>query len=72
MTTGVMNTLGFWTGLRDRNGRKVHIGDTLEFDPAEWGGDNETVVKFENGELNVLGGVSAVAEWSVVIVGYNE
>jgi len=72
MTLGIMNTLGFWTGLHDRNGRKVHIGDTLEFDPKEWGGDNETVVQFIDGELNVLGGVSAVAEWSVVTVGYDE
>jgi len=72
MTTGVMNTFGFWTGLCDRNGRRVHIGDTLEFDPTEWGGDNETIVQFEDGELNVLGGISAVAEWSVVTKGYNE
>ena len=72
MTTGVMNTFGFWTGLRDRNGRKVHIGGTLEFDPTEWGGDNENVVQFIDGELDVLGGPSAVSEWCAVTKGYNE
>lgn len=72
MTLGIMNTLGFWTGLYDRNGRKVHIGDTLEFDPKEWGGPNKTVVEFINGELNILGSVSSVAEWCTVTVGYDE
>ena len=72
MTTGTMNTVGLWTGLLDRNGRKVHIGDTIEFDPDEWGGDNETIVQFEDGELNVLGGISGVTDWSVVTKGYNE
>lgn len=72
MTTGVMNTLGYWTGLYDRKGQKVHIGDTLEFDQAEWGGPNSCVVEFKDGELDVPGCPSEVSEWCTVIQRYDE
>lgn len=72
MTTGVMNTLGYWTGLYDRNRRKIHIGDTIEFDPSEWGGPNSTVVEFKDGELNMPGAISEASEWCTVTVRYDE
>jgi len=66
-----MGTIGFWTGLLDRDGQPVHIGDTLEFDLNEWGGDCVFVIGFDKGELTTNGTVSDISEWCRVIKKWN-
>lgn len=68
-----MNQKGIFTGLRDRNGQPIHIGDELEFDRYEWGGDdNRFVIEFVDGELQVKGTVFNIGEWCHIVKKWNE
>jgi hypothetical protein len=63
-----MGTPGLNTGLKDRNGVEVHLGDTLSFDPKEWGSEFVWVLAFEDGELNGCSAVTTdIPEWCDVI-----
>lgn len=67
-----MGKVGLFTGLQDCNGADIHIGDTLEFNRREWGGDNNTfVVEFYAGELHILGSVEDLSNWCTVIKKWN-
>lgn len=59
-----MGTVGLDTGIKDKHGRAIRIGDRLRFDPDEWGGsaDNEAVVEYnvEQGQLECMG---VPSEW---------
>lgn len=60
-----INTPGLALGVRDRNGTEVHVGDIIEFDSAEWGGERIVRVEFENGELSQ--NPSEIPEWCTVL-----
>src|SRR5688500_13556602 len=64
-----MGQPGMFTGLYDRMGQPIHIGDTVRFDPKEWGNDetNVFVVRFEKGELQVNGTPFDMHQWCEVI-----
>lgn len=66
--------LGIWTGMVDTNGDRVNFGDTLEFDPREWGNDvtNTFVVDLVNGDTICLGSTSSLAEHCTIIKRYSE
>lgn len=67
MSRPYMGDPGMYTGIKDRHGNPVHVGDVLSFDPREWGGECEYVLRFENGELVTKGTVSDITNWCVVI-----
>lgn len=70
-----MGNIGLFTGLKDRRGTPVHLGDTLEFDAAEWGApapDNQFVIEYKDGELRVNGTVSEVSQFCTVIRRFDE
>lgn len=59
--------VGNFTGLHDRNGVKVYIGTKLSFDPVEWGGKEEFVVGWADGELDISGVPEDIDQWCTVI-----
>jgi hypothetical protein len=66
---------GQWTGLRDRHGTPVYVGDVLQFDPEEWGSDDAVFeVKWdtENCELDILGVPADIPLWCTVVRHYSE
>lgn len=38
-------------GIADRNGKQIYLGDTLQFDPEEWGGECEFVIEIKEGQI---------------------
>lgn len=69
MTKGRMDEIGLDTGMVDKTGAPIHLGDTLEFDAREWGDDqsNKFVIKFEEGELLCHGSPFTLDEWCTII-----
>lgn len=67
MTRPYMGDPGMYTGLADRHGTPVHVGDVLSFDPEQWGSICEFVVGFSGGELDVCGVPRDIPEWCVVV-----
>ena len=65
--------VGVPIGLTDRNGKPIHIGDTLEFDAEEWGsGNNVFTIVIANGEIEMLGGPSDMGSWCKIIRSWDE
>jgi len=64
-----MGVKGQDTGLKDSLGNTIHVGDTLVFDPKEWGNDesNVFVVEWEDGQLTGNGALSDWSQWCTVI-----
>lgn len=71
--SGRMDEYGLDTGLVDRNGSPVHLGDVLEFDAAEWGVSPGSIfrLEFRDGELTCIGSIGDIAEWCTVIKKWN-
>lgn len=61
-----MDELGNDTGLKDKYGKTIQLGDKLSFDPKVWGGKHEFVVLFEDGELNIPS-MDSVSEYCHII-----
>jgi len=52
----------------DKHGVPIHVGDTLMFDEAEWGGPFEPyVVKIERGEIQIHGSPSDLPLYCEVV-----
>jgi hypothetical protein len=63
-----MGEVGQWTGLYDKHGKEICIGDTMKFDRVEWGSDdNEFIVEWERGELLVNGTIGDLSSWCEVV-----
>lgn len=63
-----MGDVGNFTGLLDKNGRRIYIGDKMRFLEREWGSaDNEFTVSFAHGELQILGTIENLSEFCEVI-----
>lgn len=58
---------GTLTGLRDRLGMPIKVGDTLEFDPQEWGGECRFTITWEDGELQHPGSTSDLTQFCTVV-----
>lgn len=58
---------GLAIGLNDSDGHPIHIGDELDFDPAEWGEPNRFKVELVNGEIRHPGASSDLTEWCKVV-----
>lgn len=54
-------------GANDRNGHPIHIGDTLSFDPKEWGGECIFTIELLKGRLEHPGAVGDLSHWCDVI-----
>lgn len=58
-----MGTAGLDTGIKDKHGRAIHIGDRLRFDRDEWGGDDNEAVVFYDAKSGELGCLGLPSEW---------
>jgi hypothetical protein len=67
------DTAGVPIGARDREGRPIHVGDTLSFDEREWGGPHEFTIRIEDGEIVMSGGgASDLESWCTIVRRWDE
>lgn len=59
--------LGTFIGLSDKEGQPVQIGDTLEFDPTEWGKEHTFVVELIDGQIQHSGATSDLPQFCRII-----
>ena len=62
---------GLWIGICDKDGNKIHIGDTLEFDEREYGCECIFTLTLEKGEFQHPGAMSDLSIWCKVIKPYS-
>ncbi len=66
-------TKGMPIGVTDANGVPICVGDTLHFDPDEWGSDDcEFVVQVRNGEIVGNGCPSDWRNWCWIVKRFDE
>lgn len=49
----ILETVGQFTGLTDKNGKKIMTSDILKWDCREWGGEFNEVVRWDYEQLNM-------------------
>lgn len=59
--------IGVFIGIYDQQGTPIHIGDTLAFDPQEWGAPIEFTVTLEHGQICHPGATEDLTQWCTVI-----
>jgi hypothetical protein len=64
--------IGTYIDALDCNGQKIHIGDTLAFDPREWGGTCEFVIMIKKGQILHPGSTEDLTEWCKVVKKYDD
>lgn len=65
-------TKGMPIGVTDANGVPICVGDTLRFDPVEWGSDCEFVIQVRNGAIVGNGCQSDWRNWCSIVKRFNE
>ena len=73
MDAGIKMKIGTKTKIKDCEGHPIYIGDTLSFDPYEWGGENIFVLEFDEDECRLGIGfpISDLTEWCKIIKTWN-
>lgn len=51
----------------DKHGRAIHIGDTLRFDPREWGGDCTFAIELKDGQISHPGSTDDLDQYCEII-----
>jgi len=59
--------LGVAIGVNDRNGKPIHIGDTLRFDQREWGRQMEFVIELRDGQIQHPGATGDLSSWCEIV-----
>ena len=54
-------------GVNDRNGKPIHIGDTLRFEEQEWGETMEFVIELRDGQIQHPGATGDLSSWCEVV-----
>lgn len=59
---------GLQTPFVDRNGSKINVGDTLVFDPIEWGSEYTFKIEFDRDDGEMLfPSKNDLADWCTIV-----
>lgn len=76
MTERYMNEIGLNTGLKDRNGIPIHLGDTIHFIGKEWGDKEQEgktwIIQFSEGELKIYGSLLNITDYCIIKKKWND